>query len=82
MTTFTHTDEKPIQTLRRRLDAICRRQRASRYQAHEFAMRRLEAKLVSRKKTGTFREGLGTCSKTTSGFEDRFTPDSRSKVRS
>jgi hypothetical protein len=41
------TTERHVQTLRCRLDAIGRRQRASCRQAHEFALRRLNARLVS-----------------------------------
>jgi len=49
MTESAHTDRKPFQTLRRRLDAIRRRQRAARGQSHEFVVQRLEAKLISRR---------------------------------
>jgi len=50
MTESIPTTGRSIKTLRRRLDAIRRRQRASPQRAHEFAVRRLEASLVSRKK--------------------------------
>ena len=49
MTESSQTTGRPIQTLRRRLETIRRRQRTSRHQAHEFAARRVEARLVLRK---------------------------------
>lgn len=49
MTESIPTAKRPTQTLRHRLDAIRRRQRAAHHRAHEFTVRRLEARLVSRR---------------------------------
>lgn len=51
MTESVPPTERILRTFRGQLEAI-RRRRAARRETHEFAMRRLEAKLVSREAEG------------------------------